>query len=34
MVSLNQMTIVLGILSAQIVNMLLARDTSNADTQA
>ncbi|MBQ7156534.1 MAG: sugar porter family MFS transporter [Bacteroidaceae bacterium] len=33
MVSLNQMTIVLGILSAQIVNMLLARDTSNADTQ-
>ncbi|MBQ5460332.1 MAG: MFS transporter, partial [Bacteroidaceae bacterium] len=27
MVSLNQMTIVLGILSAQIVNMLLARDT-------
>jgi len=28
MVSLNQMTIVLGILSAQIVNMLLARDTS------
>ena len=31
MVSLNQMTIVLGILSAQIVNMLLARDTSIAD---
>ena len=30
MVSLNQMTIVLGILSAQIVNMLLARDTSVA----
>ena len=28
MVSLNQMTIVLGILGAQIVNMLLARDTS------
>ena len=28
MVSLNQMTIVLGILAAQIVNMLLARDTS------
>ena len=28
MVSLNQMTIVLGILSAQIVNMLLARDTT------
>jgi len=27
MVSLNQMTIVLGILAAQIVNMLLARDT-------
>ena len=27
MVSLNQMTIVLGILSAQVVNMLLARDT-------
>ena len=34
MVSLNQMTIVLGILSAQIVNMLLARDTSLADGQA
>ena len=34
MVSLNQMTIVLGILSAQIVNMLLARDTSLADSQA
>ncbi len=28
MVSLNQMTIVLGILAAQIVNMLLAKDTS------
>lgn len=28
MVSLNQMTIVLGILAAQIANMLLARDTS------
>ena len=28
MVSLNQMAIVLGILSAQIVNMLLARDTA------
>ena len=28
MVSLNQMTIVLGILSAQVVNMLLARDTT------
>ena len=34
MVSLNQMTIVLGILAAQIVNMLLARDTSVADSQA
>ena len=34
MVSLNQMTIVLGILSAQIVNMLLARDTSVADNLA
>ena len=34
MVSLNQMTIVLGILSAQIVNMLLARDTSVAESQA
>lgn len=34
MVSLNQMTIVLGILSAQIVNMLLARDTTMEDTQA
>ena len=33
MVSLNQMTIVLGILSAQVVNMLLARDTSIADNQ-
>ena len=33
MVSLNQMTIVLGILAAQIVNMLLARDTSIADNQ-
>ncbi len=33
MVSLNQMTIVLGILSAQIVNMLLARDTSVAESQ-
>ena len=30
MVSLNQMTIVLGILAAQIVNMLLARNTSAA----
>ncbi len=34
MVSLNQMTIVLGILSAQIVNMLLARDTTIAEAQA
>ena len=34
MVSLNQMTIVLGILGAQIVNMLLARDTSIAENQA
>ncbi len=34
MVSLNQMTIVLGILSAQIVNMLLARDTSVAENLA
>ena len=34
MVSLNQMTIVLGILSAQIVNMLLARDTAIAEAQA
>ena len=34
MVSLNQMTIVLGILAAQIVNMLLARDTSIAAEQA
>lgn len=34
MVSLNQMTIVLGILSAQIVNMLLARETTIAETQA
>ena len=34
MVSLNQMTIVLGILSAQIVNMLLARDTGVAESQA
>ncbi len=33
MVSLNQMTIVLGILAAQIVNMLLARDTAVADSQ-
>ena len=34
MVSLNQMTIVLGILSAQIVNMLLARDTVVVESQA
>ena len=34
MVSLNQMTIVLGILAAQIVNMLLARDTSVAADMA
>ena len=34
MVSLNQMTIVLGILAAQIANMLLARDTSIASEQA
>ncbi len=33
MVSLNQMTIVLGILAAQIVNMLLARDTTVAESQ-
>ena len=33
MVSLNQMTIVLGILAAQIVNMLLARDTAIAENQ-
>ena len=34
MVRLNQMTIVLGILGAQTVNMLLARDTSVAESQA
>ena len=34
MVSLNQMTIVLGILAAQIVNMLLARDTSITENMA
>jgi len=33
MVSLNQMTIVLGILAAQTVNMLLARDTAIAENQ-
>ena len=34
MVSLNQMTIVLDILGAQIVNMLLARDTTVAENLA
>ena len=34
MVSLNQMTIVLGILGAQIVNMLLARDTNVTENLA
>ena len=34
MVSLNQMTIVLGILAAQVVNMLLARETTVAESQA
>ena len=34
MVSLNQMTIVLGILGAQVVNMLLAKDTGIAENQA
>ena len=34
MVSLNQMTIVLGILAAQVVNMLLARDTGVVESQA
>lgn len=34
MVSLNQMTIVLGILAAQVVNMLLAQDTTVAASQA
>ena len=33
MVSLNQMTIVLGILGAQVVNMLLAKDTGIAENQ-
>ena len=33
MVSLNQMTIVLGILAAQVVNMLVAKDTSVAESQ-
>lgn len=34
MVSLNQMTIVLGILGAQVVNWLLAKDTTVAAAQA
>ncbi|MCI7010781.1 MAG: MFS transporter [Prevotella sp.] len=34
MVSLNQMTIVLGILAAQVVNLFLARDTAVAESQA
>ncbi len=34
LVSLNQMTIVLGILAAQVVNMLLARDTGDAANMA
>ena len=34
MVSQNQMTIVLGILAAQVVNLLLARDTGVAESQA
>ena len=34
LVSLNQMTIVLGILAAQVANMLLARETSVAESQA
>lgn len=34
MVSLNQMTIVLGILAAQVVNMLLARDTADPVSHA
>ena len=34
MVSLNQMTIVLGILTAQVVNLFLARDTAVAESQA
>ena len=33
MVSLNQMTIVLGILGAQVVNMLLAKDTAVIENQ-
>ena len=34
MVSMNQMAIVTGILAAQIVNMLLAKDTGVAESQA
>lgn len=34
LVSLNQMTIVLGILAAQIINMLLARETSDPANMA
>ena len=34
LVSLNQMTIVLGILAAQVVNLLLARDTADASAIA
>ena len=34
MVSLNQMTIVLGILAAQVVNWLLARETTDPASQA
>ena len=34
MVSINQMTIVLGILAAQIVNMLLARETTDVVAQS
>ena len=33
MVSLNQMTIVLGILAAQVVNLLLARDVTTEENQ-
>jgi len=33
MVSLNQMTIVLGILAAQLINMMLAQDTTVAESQ-
>ena len=34
MVSMNQMALVIGILAAQIVNMLLAKDTGVAESQA